>query len=689
MNDENESFYLTSTPVKKLLIKFSIPCILAMLVSALYNIVDQIFIGNSTAGTAGIMATTLVFPITVVALAIAQLVGDGCAALYSISLGTKDKEKSDKAVGNAIIAIITGSLLLVFIGFILKGPVFNLLGVNGYSSECQEFTSIYYNIILIGMPFYMFASAMSSVIRASGAPKYSMISTLIGAVINIILDPIFIFIFDMGVTGAAIATIIGQIVSAVLAGFYFRKPKLIKLTKDKFKIDGRVLGKLLQLGISSFITQISIAIITIVANNVVGTIGGEYATDAGGALGIVFKVFAIILAFSLGVAVGGQPIIGFNYGAKKYKRVLETYKLIFIANIIIGLVATFLFEVTPNLIVNLFGGNASNIEFYQEYARLSFQIYLGGMLFCCIQKSSCIFLQSIDKPYKAMILSLMRDVVLLVPGVLLLGVVTFNTNGGNSNEALKTMLWAGPIADIGSVIVTIILVSIECLKIKNLNTTNIEIEAKDLESNKYTITIGREYGSGGKYIGEQLAKRLGIKCYDDELLQEVSKDYDIDIHTLESVDEKQKSDFWYSFATNYVFNDNNIYPISAEDNLFLKQAKVIEEISDREESIIIGRCSDYILNSRKNIINVFIYASDINFRIKRKIEFEKLSEKDAIKMIEKIDRQRADYYEKFTSQKWGNKNNYDICIDTSRVGIDGAIDIIGNYIENLYKINIK
>ena len=681
MNDENESYYLTSTPVGKLLAKFSIPCILAMLVSALYNIVDQIFIGNSSAGIAGIMATTLVFPVTVVALAVAQLIGDGCAALYSISLGTKDKEKSDKAVGNAIVSIIIASIILMILGFLLKGSIFDILGVYGYNKQCIDFTSTYYNIILIGMPFYMFASAMSSVIRASGSPKYSMISTLIGALINIILDPIFIFVFDMGVTGAALATIIGQIISAIVVGIYFRKPKLIKLTKDKFKINSKVLGKLLQLGISSFITQISIAIITIVANNVVGNIGGEFATDAGGALGIVFKVFAIILAFSLGVAIGGQPIIGYNYGAKKYKRVLDTYKYIFIANVIIGLVATILFEFTPDMIVALFGGNAIHIDFYQEYARMSFQIYLGGMLFCCIQKSSCIFLQSIDKPYKAMILSLMRDVILLVPGVLLLGLITFN-NTKDCVQALKAMLWAGPIADIGSVVVTIILVSIECKKIKRLSSSITKTKTKESASSKYTITIGREYGSGGKYIGEQLAKRLDIKCYDDELLKEVSKDYNIDINTLKSIDEKQKSYFWYSFATNYVFKNNELSPISAEDNLFLKQARVIEEISDRENCIIIGRCSDYILKSKKNILKIFIYSSDIDFRIKRKVEFDKLSEKEAIKKINKIDKQRADYYEKFTSQKWGDKKNYDICIDTSKVGIDGAIIIIESYLQH-------
>ena len=298
MNETNENFYLTTAPIRKLLVKFSIPCVLAMLVSALYNIVDQIFIGNSSAGTAGIMATTLVFPFTVVALALAQLIGDGAATLFSISLGAKDEKTSNKSVGNAILTVILLSILLVCIGFIFMKPILGVLGVNGYDERCIAFTKQYYTIILCGTPFYMFASAMASIIRASGASGYSMISTIVGAVINLIFDPILIFVFDLGVTGAAFATIAGQIISALLCAIYFRKPKLMNLSKDSFQIDRKVLGKLLKLGISSFITQISIAIITIVANNVVGKIGGENATDAGGALGIVFKIFAIVLAFS-------------------------------------------------------------------------------------------------------------------------------------------------------------------------------------------------------------------------------------------------------------------------------------------------------------------------------------------------------------------------------------------------------
>lgn len=560
-------------------------------------------------------------------------------------------------------------------------PILSLLGVNGYDERCKLFTEQYYTIILCGTPFYMLLSAMASIIRASGAPGYSMISTIVGAVINLIFDPILIFVFDLGIQGAAIATIAGQIVSACLCAIYFRKPKLMKLTKKSFLIDTKVLGKLLKLGISSFITQVSIAIITIVANNVVGTIGGENATDAGGALGIVFKIFAIVLAFSLGVAVGGQPIIGFNYGAKKYKRVLETYKLIVISNIIIGIISMLLFEFAPSYIVSLFGGHANNLEFYQEYACLAFRIYLGGILLCCIQKASCIYLQSIDKPYKAMTLSLMRDVILLVPGVCIFGLC------GN----LYTMLWAGPVADIGAFIVTVIFATVECRKISKLAKENIEEdnsnEVKTEVKNNFVISIGREFGSGGKYIGQELAKRLNIKCYDNELLAKVSEDYNIDMEMLEKVDEKQKSSFWYSFATNYVFSkDSGVLPISADDNLFLKQARVIEELyNNGENSIIIGRCSDYILKDKENVIKIFIYSSDMNFKINRKVKFENINAKTAEKKIKQVDKQKAEYYKHFTTQNWGDRDNYDICIDTFKLGVMQTIDILENYINKRIK----
>ena len=577
---------------------------------------------------------------------------------------------------NVILLSIVFGVLLMVIGFAAESPILKILGVSGYSPTTQEFTKQYMTIILAGVPFYVFSSAMASVIRADGSPKYSMISTVIGAVINLILDPILIFACKMGVQGAAIATIAGQVVSAIVCAIYFRKMKLVKLQRDAFKPNFKVIGKTLRLGISSLITQAAIAIITIVANNVVGTIGGENATDAGAALGIVFKVFAIVIAFSLGISVGAQPIVGYNYGAKKYDRVLQAFKLVIICNVILGIIATILFEAAPGLIVAIFGKGS---KFYKDYAILSFRIYLGGIMFCCLQKASCILLQSINKPYKALILSLMRDVILLVPGVCLLGLL------GN----LKLMLWAGIIADIGAFIPTIIFVLIEMRKLKKQSNVATSQDAADRASGNYVITIGREFGSGGKYIGQELAKRLKINCYDNELIAKVAKDFNIDIELLKSVDEKQKSSFWYGFASNYVFENEKLLPISPEDSLFLKQCNTIENLYETENCIVVGRCADFILKDRPNVIKIFVYASDTQFKIDRKVKHDNCTEKEAIEKIKTIDKQRADYYKHFTSRNWGDKENYDLCLDTSEIGVEQSIDIIEKYVKDFIKEKLE
>ena len=668
---EKEDFYLSSAPIKKLLLKFSIPCILSMLVSALYNIVDQIFIGMKLQ-EAGIYATTVVYPFTVIALAIALLIGDGCAALFSISLGSKDNTTAKKSVGNAIIMAIISGVILMVVGFLLRNPILQLCGV---TPDCKNLAINYFNIILIGMPFYVLTASLGSIIRADGSPKYAMIATVVGAIINLILDPIMILALDWGIKGAAIATIIGQIVSAIVSILYFRKPKLIKFEKESFKLSGKMMGKISKLGISSFITQFSIAVITIVANVVIRAIDDPVlgATGPGGVLGVVFKVFAIVIAFSVGVAVGGQPIIGYNYGAKNYKRVFETYKYIIITNVVVGLIATILFEFCPIIFTNMFSISPELVDF----AYLSFRIYLGGILLCCIQKASCIFLQSINKPYKAMLLSLMRDIIFLVPGVCLLGLI-----GG-----LKPLLWSGPITDVLSFIFTIIFVVIEYKNLMKFNQQNIFVhpivKSNEVVEGNYAITIGREFGSGGKYVAQELAKRLNIKCYDNEILTQLAKDTNIDISILKNIDEKEKSSFWYGFATNYTFNGDGTTPISAQDNLFLAQSKIIEDLYNQGPCVIVGRCADVVLNGHPNVLKVFIYASDVEFKIERKMKLENTTREQTSKNIETIDKQRANYYKHFTDRTWGDRINYDICIDTSKVGIEKTVDILENYVKTI------
>lgn len=446
--------YLATEPIAKLLFKFSVPCVLSMLVSALYNIVDQIFIGQSI-GYLGNAATNVVYPFTVVALALALLIGDGSAALLSLSLGSGDHKISHKCIGNGIFLSGVVGIVLMILGFMFTDPLLRLFGVTEAS---YTYAWDYMRIILIGIPFYVFSSGMNGAIRADGSPKYSMVATIIGAVLNLILDPIAIFVLDMGVQGAAIATVIGQVVSCILTILYFRKPKTFRLQKASFRISEQVSKRISLLGISSFITQIAIVVIISVSNNMIVIYGPQspYGADIPlSAVGIVMKVFGIVIAFSIGISVGGQPIIGYNYGAKNYKRVFETFRLVIIANVVVGVIAMLLFELCPQAIVRIFGNETA---LYNEYAVLCFRIYLGGILLYCVQKASGIFLQSIGRPIQSTILSLSRDVVFLVPGVILLA----------SIYGVTGMLWAAPIADVLAIALTILLISLEYKKIHRM-----------------------------------------------------------------------------------------------------------------------------------------------------------------------------------------------------------------------------
>ena len=444
---KTQNNYLAEEPIGKLLLKFSIPCVLSMLVSALYNIVDQIFIGQSV-GYLGNAATNVVYPFTVAALALALLIGDGAAALLSLSLGRKDERTSHRCVGTGIVLTVLAGVLLTLAGYLFMDQILNLFGVTEAS---YPYAKEYMEVILLGVPFYMFTSGMNSPIRGDGAPGYAMISMTLGAVLNLVLDPIAIFVFQLGVRGAAIATVIGQAASCLMTALYFRRPKSFRFQKDSFRPAGKIAKKICQLGASSLITQMAIVVIISVANNMIVLYGAQspYGADIPlSVVGIVMKVFGIVIAFSVGIAVGGQPIVGYNYGAGNDKRVFAAYRLILLANAAVGLAATLLFECCPQAIVSLFGSESG---LYNEYADLCFRIFLGGILLCCLQKASSIFLQSIGKPVKAPLLSLSRDVVFLVPGVVILSFA-----GG-----VTGMLWAAPIADVLAFLTTVVLVGAE------------------------------------------------------------------------------------------------------------------------------------------------------------------------------------------------------------------------------------
>jgi Na+-driven multidrug efflux pump len=444
-NNTSQNLFET-TSLNKLMMKFSIPCILSLLIASLYNMVDQVFIGRGV-GYLGNGATTVVYPVTVVALAIALWIGDGCAAHLSICQGKHEQKQANKSAANAIVSVLVFSIVLMVLCFSFEDQILKIFGVteNNYT-----YAKEYFDIILIGIPFYMFGSTLNSMIRADGSPQFALMSTLLGCIMNVILDPIAIFVLHWGMKGAAIATIAGQIATALLTFGYLFHGKNIKLSKNDFLPDASILKMISSLGVSSFLTQISIVLIMAVMNNALVSYGAmsKYGADIPlTVVGIVMKMFAIAIAFIVGVAAGCQPIVGYNQGAGRIDRVKEIYKKMMILELIIGLIATLCFELFPIQLINLFG--KGNGDLYNEFAVLAFRIYLSTMFLCSLQKASSIFLQSIGKPLQAMVLSLARDFVLLAPMCIILPKY-FGVVGP---------LYSAPIADVICLILTIVVVA--------------------------------------------------------------------------------------------------------------------------------------------------------------------------------------------------------------------------------------
>lgn len=439
MNQSENSQFLGTEKISKLMLKFSIPCVLSLLVSALYNIVDQIFIGNSELSALGNAATGVVFPIFIIAQAFAWCFGDGCAAYLNICQGRKDTKSAHKAIGTGILITVFASLVLMLLFFPLKVQLLTLFGA---SDNSIGMAVEYFNIILAFFPIYMLSNMMNAVIRADGSPAWSMASMLLGAVVNIILDPVFIFGMHWGMTGATLATVIGQCISFLISLVYFFRTKTFKLVKESFVPDIKIFSHALKLGTSSFITQMTIVIISLVCNIMLAKYGAmsQYGVDIPIAIiGIESKVFTVVINLVVGIVLGCQPIIGYNIGARNYARVKQLYKSILMCTIIIGVVSTLLFELVPQAVVGIFGKptNIPNPEDYWVFAEKTFRIFLSLVTFTCIIKMTSIFFQAVGKPLQAVISSMIRDIVCFIPLILILPVFM----------GIEGILFAAPIAD--------------------------------------------------------------------------------------------------------------------------------------------------------------------------------------------------------------------------------------------------
>ena len=447
---------LAAEKVGRLMRRYAIPCVISLLVGALYNIVDQIFIANADyLGSYGNAANTVVFPLTVIALGIAVCLGDGCCAMVSGLLGKGEREDADRAVGNTVLlSVLSGVVLTVL--YLLADEV--LITVFGGRVNAETFTLAkeYFFFITLGIPFYMFGQAMNPVIRADGSPRFAMVSTLAGAVANIILDPIFIYGFRWGMMGAAVATVIGQVLTALLAVWYLLHTKSVKLQKDSFALRGHTVGRILSLGLCSFLAQISLVAAMAAINNMLRKYGmrdpifgqEQYAQIPMAVVGIVMKFFQIVISVVIGMAAGCIPIVGFNMGAGKPERVRRLLTTLLISEAVLGVASLIIAEVFPEALIGIFGARNESV-YYTEFAIRAFRIYLCMIVLACINKAAFIFLQAMGKAVASTALSMVREIVFGV-GLALLLPVFFGLDG---------VLYSMPAADILTAIVSAVILT--------------------------------------------------------------------------------------------------------------------------------------------------------------------------------------------------------------------------------------
>lgn len=648
MSQASSVRYLGERKISSLLFRFSIPCVMGLLISALYNIVDQIFIGNSELGYLGNAATGVSFPIICIANAFAWCVGDGAAAYLSILAGRNDTENAHKCVGTCMTVTLIIGIILTALCLLFNEPLMRLFGA---SDQTVGMAVEYFAIVAAFFPLYLLLSIMNSMIRADGSPSYAMFAMLTGAITNIALDPLFIFGFKWGIAGAAWATGIGQAATFILCAVYFVKPRSFRLTKKSFVPDLPILRQTVLLGAATFVTQISIVVMSLTCNIVLARYGAMsiYGQDIPiSVFSIQTKVYTVVLNIVTGIVLGGQPIFGYNYGAGKLSRVRETYRLVFISTIIVSAAATLIFQLKPEIIINIFGAGDA---LYMEFAKKTFKIYLSLMIVTCLTKMTAVFFQSIGKSVRAVLASLVRDIVCFTPIAILLPLIMESAHPGSG---INGILFASPIADAAALVVIVILTVPFYRSLKDRAETDSSAEPVIKPSKPgVIITIAREHGSEGKQIGKLVSEKLGIPFYYKEMTALAAQEAGLDKAFVSDLNDNSPSILHELYLSTSVVQQ----AVHAQES-------IIRKIAENGSCVIVGRAADWVLRDNKDVVRVFIHAPR-EFRIKSIMERYGDTYEAASHNVKHSDEARSAYYRSISGQIWGDTHLYEICLDAS------------------------
>lgn len=658
---ETHSNPLGTEKIGKLMAQFAIPSIISLVVNAVYNLIDQIFIGQGV-GYLGNAATNIILPLMTVQIGLGIMLCDGTAAFLSLMLGEGERKKAAKGVANCItLTVILGILLCVLFELFLS-PLCHLFGS---TESIYTYAMDYGRIIVLGFPVAMINYSMAGVIRADGRPKESMIGMVIGCVTNIVLDYLFVIVLSWGVAGAAWATIIGQFLNALYYIYLMFHFKSVKMEKDDFALNVTIVRKVVSLGLPSFITQIATVVVIFTMNNVIGTVGvnSKYGADIPLAvIGITMKLCMVVTQIALGIAIGAQPIYGFNYGSRQHKRVKETFKLAMISSTLVLVVATVVFEVFPAQIISLFGQES---ELYMEFAVKCIRTYLGACFVIGMNLVCCIFLQSVGKALPSSVLSLARQIVILVPAIVLLG-----RFGG-----VEGILWAGPVSDVLACVISLIMVAAYWKNIFPAKAEKVSEESADKAAAVIKpsrpgviITIAREHGSSGKQIGKMVAEKRNIPFYYKEMTALAAQESGLAREFISDINKNSPEYLHELYLSTKVVQD----AITA-------QHKVIHKIAENGSCVIVGRSADYVLRDLPNVVRVFVYAPE-EYRAGRVMEIYGDTREEAVKNIRRSDEARGAYYRNISGHEWGDRRQYDLLVDSS-IGLEKTAELILQFVD--------
>ncbi len=652
-----ESNYLGTEKIGRLLRKFAIPCIFSLIISCLYNIVDQIFVGNGI-GYLGNAATGVIFPVTVVGWGMSLFFGDGAAAVLSVSLGRNDTKSIHQCVGNSILCSFLSGVVIVAVSYLFGD---GLLRVIGATDANLTLARDYGFIIYAMMPLAMVQNTLASIIRADGSPRYAMGAMLAGAVLNIIGDPIAIFVLGLGIRGAAYATILGQFVSFVICALYLRRSRTFRISAGSFRPDSALLRQIMALGTSSLLTQLSIVVITVVNNVLLVRYGAQsvYGADIPlAAFVVIMKLFQIVLNIAIGIAAGAQPVVGYNYGAKQYGRVRALLKAIIKWTVIVCLVCTVLFEAVPQVFIRMFGADG---ELYTRFAVLCLRIYLSLIVFTCVQKVCAIFLQSIGHAKKAAPLSILRDVLLIALSILAPAVL-----------GVTGIFWAAPAADVIAMLVTaVVMVRLwkELGAADGKQPARAGTQTLQPSHPGVIVTISREHGTAGKRVGQLVAEKMGIPCYYKEMVAIAAQDSGLAEEFISNLNSDENAVMRELYLSTDVVKQ-----------AIIAQEKAIKKIAEAGSCVIVGRAADYVLRGHEKTVRIFIYAPE-DYRIRKVMEMYGDAGDEAKRSLARSDAARSAYYKNISGRDWGNPHSYELCVDSS-IGVEETANLIVNYLEH-------